>query len=380
MVAFGVAVCVLAPLAVLAAPAREGHACSLVGFGQQVLPFAVESSSTIAVGRLVKAERDVITLEVEEGLKGTTAEERLTVNNATLGLGADCSVSLQPNGRGFALPEGARVLAFLQANELGGRAGLRSALYGYGVFKLDGEFVRDERFPRASFVTVRDAIQNLNREPVDLNFEAAGPCNPSLDLTDGAVLLRSVRMSPVVAVGSYRSVGGGIAEFDVQQVLRGDTGGSKTLRINAHYFHQSGSCRANMEAGSYSFPVTFRALVFLRPDDYGVTDWRGAVWGLGVVAIVGDELQGAPGLPTLDQVRAAVRAGGAAPSSPTARPGVGAPGSKDDGSPGTRPTARTPGSTDEGRDDLWLSIAIVVGLGTCAVAAASYVLVRRRRR
>ena len=363
VVAIGVVVCVLAPLALFATPPRQAHACSLLGFGHQVLPFAVGSSSTIAVGRLVKAERDVITLEVEEGLKGTTAGERLTVNNAALGLGADCKVSLQPNGKGFALPEGARVLAFLQANELGGPAALRSALHGYGVFTLDGEFIRDERFPHASFTRVRDAILNLNREPLDLNREAVGPCNPGLDLTDDAVLLRSVRMSSVIAVGSYRYVGAGVAEVDVQQVLRGETGGSTTLRINAHYFFQTTTCRANMEAGSASFPVSFQALVFLRPDDYLVTDWRGAIWGQGVLAIVGDELQGAPGLPTLEQVRAAVLGAGFGPGSAT-----------------TRPTAGTPGSTGKGRDNLWLSVAIAAGLGTCAAVAASYVLVRRRRR
>ncbi|MBA4179158.1 MAG: hypothetical protein C0506_01080 [Anaerolinea sp.] len=211
----GFAVGVLAPLAAVATPAREVHACSLVGFSYALLPFAVESSSTIAVGRLVSAKPDVITLEVEEGLKGARAGERLTVNNATLGLGLGCQVYLEPNGKGFALPEGARVLAFLETNELGGPAKLRSALYGYGIFTLDGEYIRDGRPPGASFGRVREAVRNLAREPVDLNIETVGPCNPDLDLRNDANLRRNVRMSQVIAVGSYRSVGDGIAELDV---------------------------------------------------------------------------------------------------------------------------------------------------------------------
>lgn len=360
VLAFGFAVCVLAPLGALATPAGQAHACSLVGFGFQLLPYAVESSSTIAVGRLVEAEPDVITLEVEEGLKGTLAGERLTVSNATLGLGPGCEVYLEPNGKGFALPEGARVLAFLQANELGGSAGLRSALYGYGVFTLDGDFIQDRRFAHVSFTRVRDAVRDLAREPVDLNLETVGPCNPRLDLADDANLLSNVRMSAVIAVGIYRSVGGGIGEFNVQQVFRGDAGGSTTLRINAHHFYQGAGCRATMEAGSASYPVSFKALVFLRPDDYGVTDWRGAIWGAGILAIVGDELQGAPGLPTLEEVRAAARNAGFGTELPSGSP-----------------AAQAPSSTVKAQDHYWVSVAIVA---VVAAFAAAFVVVRRVRR
>lgn len=355
IVAFGVSLCVLAVLAAFTTPAGPAQACSLVGFSRELLPFAVESSSTIAVGRLVKGERDVITLEVEEGLKGARAGERLTVSNATLGLGAGCQVYLEPNGKGFALPEGARVLAFLEANELGGPAVLRSALYGYGIFTLDGEFIRDGRAPGASFARVREEIRNLDREPADLNIETIGPCNRDIDLRDDANLRRHVRMSTVIAVGKYRSVGGGVAELEVEQVLRGDTGGSKTLRINAHSFFLGTACRPIMEPASGSFPVSFRALVFLRPDDYGVTDWRGAIWGYAAFAIVGDEVQGPLGLPTLAEVRAAVRGG-------------------DGSDPVVETGAR---ATKQDRYRLW--IGVVMGLAGCAGGAA-WVLARRRRR
>ena len=344
-----VVVLAVALLGGLGDPPRQAQACSLVGFGHQLLPFAIESSTTIAVGRLVHAERDTITLEVEEGLKGTTAGERLTVNNDRLGLGAGCEVYLERNANGFALPEGARVLAFLQANELGGPAKLRSALYGYGIFTLDGEFIRDRRSPIATISNARDSIRRLSGEPTDLNFETVGPCNPSFDLADEAVLRRTVGMSTLIATGTYRSAGGGVAELEVQEVLRGDTGGRKTVKLNAHYVSPSNGCRPVMETGTASYPVRFQALVFLRPDDYGVTDWRGAIWGTGVFAIVGDQLQSAPGLPTLDDVRAAVRAPAAT----------------------QQPAAKT-------RDDRWLYAGLVAGAALCTIAAG-YVIVRRRR-
>ena len=339
-------------LALLGGPGmapRHAHACSLVGFGSQLLPFAIESSSVVAVGRLVDPKRDVITLEVEEGLKGATAGQRLTVNNATLGLGADCSVYLEPRGRGFALPEGARVLAFLEPNDLTSLADFRSALHGFGILTLDGEYIQAEGASVARFSEVREAIRRLQAEPLDLNLETEGPCNASIYITDDAILRRNVRMSSLIAIGTYRSTGDGVAEFDVQEVLRGETGGNKTLELNAHYFFQDGTCRATMETASASYPSGFQSLVFLRPDDYGVTDWRGAVWGQGILAIVGDDLQRPPGLPTLKEVRAAAG----------------------------QPNA-TPGSAAKTRDDRWLPVALVVAAGLCT-AAVGYVIVRRRQ-
>ncbi|MBA4179159.1 MAG: hypothetical protein C0506_01085 [Anaerolinea sp.] len=108
--------------------------------------------------------------------------------------------------------------------------------------------------------------------------------------------------------------------------------------------------------------MNFQALVFLRPDDYGVTDWRGAIWGYAAFVVVGDELQGPLGLPTLDQVREVVRA-----VSPPA------------GSPASPSGVATPGSTEKGRENLWWGIAVVAGLGACA-AGASLILARRRDR
>lgn len=160
----------VALLGVFAQPAREAAACSLVPFGYELLPFAIESSTAIAVGRLVDAERNVITLDVEEGLKGAASGERLTINNSNLGLGPDCSVYEEPGGQGFALPEEARVIAFLQANELGGPAELRSALYGYGIFVLEGDVITRPNGSAASpglptLPEVRDAARQAGFGP-----------------------------------------------------------------------------------------------------------------------------------------------------------------------------------------------------------------------
>jgi hypothetical protein len=333
LAAFGV-ILASAAVAAFGVPAGEGHACSLVGFGHQVLPFAMESSSVVAVGRLVEAKRDVITLVVEEGMKGAAPGERLTVNNAQLGLGADCTVYVERGQQGFALPEEARVIAFLQANDLGGSAELRSALHGFGVFPLEGDYIRQDRsvgFRAASFSDAEHAIESLASDPTDLDLEKVGPCNPRLYPADDATLARNVRMSSLIAVGTYRLVGGGVAELTVDDVLRGDAGGAKTLRINAHHFYNDNSCRATMESGAASYAVEFQAIVFLRPDDYGVTDWRGAIWGSGVLAVVGGELQFAPGMPTLDQIRMAASDAGFGPQSPGFRAGgqAGTPGQVD---------------------------------------------------
>lgn len=340
-------------LALLGGPGmapRQAHACSLVGFGSQLLPFAIESSSVVAVGRLVDPKRDVITLEVEEGLKGATAGQRLTVNNATLGLGADCSVYLEPRGRGFALPEGARVLAFLEPNDLTSLADFRPALHGFGILTLDGEYIQAEVASVASFSEVREAIRRLKAEPVDLNLETVPPCDGISGLADGATLRSSVQMAPLIAVGTYRDVGGGVAEFETREVLRGEAQGKKTLRINTHNFFRDGSCRAIMESTSGVSPTSFQALVFLRPDDYGVTDWRGAHWGGGVFRIVGDDLQRPPGLPTLEEVRAAAGQSNA-----------------------------TSDSAAKPLDNGWLTVALFVVVAGLCTAAVGYVIVRRRR-
>ena len=80
--------------------------------------------------------------------------------------------------------------------------------------------------------------------------------------------------------------------------------------------------------GDMGYPPGIRLIAFLRADDYGIADWRGAVWGSGFYVIMDDAAKEHFHVPTLTKARAA--AGG--PRNPCPN----------------HPTSRSP---DEGRDD-----------------------------
>jgi hypothetical protein len=103
----------------------------------------LNESTIVAVGRLVDAHQSEITLEVEEGLRGVSAGDRLTINNRHFGLGADCSVYVEPRSNGFALPEEARVIAFLRPDVSQRPDFWMPAFYGWAVWEVGAD---DEPF------------------------------------------------------------------------------------------------------------------------------------------------------------------------------------------------------------------------------------------
>lgn len=115
-------------------PVRHVFACS--GLVPTIEDFA-ESAEIVVVGTLTNPQEGIITLQIEEYLKGDLADPELTINNHFIGNDNSCRMSL---GRGGRFVEGTRVLAFLQPDELDSGAGWRPVgIGGRAIFRIDGD-------------------------------------------------------------------------------------------------------------------------------------------------------------------------------------------------------------------------------------------------
>ena len=124
---------VLSVLGLLVLPARQALACSAPAPSVSIY---AQGAAVVAVGTLVDDRGGVITLQVEEYLKGALRTPALLVNNHTFDGSPNCEISLGARGR---MPEGLRVLAFLQRDEFRTGANWRPVgMIGEGILKVEG--------------------------------------------------------------------------------------------------------------------------------------------------------------------------------------------------------------------------------------------------
>ncbi len=280
------------------------HACSLAGMSAELLPYYLESSTIVAVGRLTGATQTELVLEVEEGLKGTSDGERLTVNNRQFGLGAGCEVYVEPGGLGWALPEEARVIAFLQPDLSGDADFWMPGHYGYGIYEVGED---DEPFggwlgPDGGIQPIDDYAQALDEQAAtafEPGLEKIGPCNPiALNPANAAMLSR---LSVAAAVATVTGVEGMVATFETERVLRGEPGQSFTVNATQFSLGQRTCDIYPVEGDMPAFREGQRLLVFLYPDEFGVAQYRLANWSHGALGLRGEWVSN--GLPALDDVR-----------------------------------------------------------------------------
>jgi hypothetical protein len=118
-------------LGMLLLPAERAFACK--GVPVTDVDTLSQEAVIIASGTLVNSTEDVITLQVEEYFKGDVRASEITLNNHRFANDPSCRPII---GEGGWLPEGVRVLAFLQGDEFG-LAELRPAgLFRQSIFKI----------------------------------------------------------------------------------------------------------------------------------------------------------------------------------------------------------------------------------------------------
>lgn len=123
-------------LALSLMPAQRAFACSLA------LPSPehyIDQAEIIAIGTLATVDHDIATLKVEEYLKGTSEKQDLNINNHSFDIDASCQESLGAGGR---LPDGVRVLIFLQHDAFGVAEWRPAGIGGFGIFSIDTDQLR----------------------------------------------------------------------------------------------------------------------------------------------------------------------------------------------------------------------------------------------
>ncbi|MGH2608428.1 MAG: hypothetical protein ACRDHF_05005 [Tepidiformaceae bacterium] len=366
---------------------QPAHACSLAGLQLEFLPYFLEESTIVAVGRLTDAKQTEITLEVEEGLKGSRAGDRLTLNNRHFGLGGNCSVYVVPTSGGYALPEEARVIAFLQPDLSQKPDFWMPSLYGYAIYEVESS---DKPFGADDWLVDgivqigehREAFAPHAQLPFEPTLEDIPPCNYIGINANNAETLS--RMSQAIAVASVVKVEGMVATFATEEVWRGNPGATFTVNAS-HFHHQENSCDLAFGGGP-RFEEGQRLLVLLFPDEFGVAQYRLANWGAGGLLLRGEWVS--QGLPALQDVRDLLAAGvgTAAPPSNADRikDGVLLPEFVDrmhgdeDQPDALAPAAQRDADDDGSRPAAWmLPLALA---GAVAVAGVAAVALYRRRR
>ena len=297
-----------------AVPTRHARACSIVGFASPHLATFLDQSPVVAIGTFEAASPNVITLRVEESLRGTTAGALLKVDNREPGLGADCSV-YPGNARGSRFSSGARVVALLEPAPEGTAADWRPIYFGLAVFEYEGEdaplrpWGTSAQFgTRADMplLTLKKLVTAVDIVP-DPRIELTPPCNNAGPFDPGHPE-GWLKLATVVVAGTYGVPDArGAARFHVEDVYRGKLTSAElaalTVNTREMYHLDNKSCDLT-PVGAIRSREGERAVLFLRPDETGIAQYRPANYGLGVLRIEGNSVTW--GAVTVAKIRQAI--------------------------------------------------------------------------
>lgn len=289
-------------------------ACSLAPVDSRSLPGVVARTPIIAIGVWSESLDREATFTVEEPLKGTAAGARIAVDNRETHTAVACSPYDEPFRKGRRFGKGDRALVLLE-KEVDGlwQVGWSS----FAVYEV----------PHDDFAPLMMLGSGLTHEPpmplaAALSTVRAAGGRP----TDAETIERSLGCSSrsvfhVADIGEYTSIADAVAlvtitggpervipvelepvQANVDELVRGTLSGS-TITLNDRWIsdYQRGNCDPTLELGRRGLRTGDRYLVFLRPDEFGIGEFRPVAWGAALVQVNERYLAGP--WPTLGQLR-----------------------------------------------------------------------------
>ncbi len=363
----------VAGAALLGPEAAPAHACTFRPFHEQFMADSVNRAEVVAVGTLEGPQGDAIAMVVEEGLKGAAAGDRLTINNAS---NLDCWEEIQTGRQNY--KAGARVLVFLVPDTFG-VAQYQVERFGWDIFRVEGDslhpYVGTRSRPLPRIEDVRAAFRTAAEIPYDPARKSDPECRDAFGAkpTEAEQWAAGAEAIVIATVVGDRD---GATVLRVDESFRGGLSGEITL--NDSYFLIEKSCDRIMN-GRGSWPAGKRVAAMLVRDEFGVAEWRPAIWGRAVWEINASDLVRYDGIPLLSEVREATIRAGFQPSVPTAvasQPSPGPPGEASPGDVATAVASRPDGAQpDNGLP--WVPIALVAVLAAAVLALVTWLRIRR---
>jgi hypothetical protein len=298
------AVVVAALVAPVASLPGGAAACSIAFFHRAYLDDTVGRADVIAVGTFEEPVDDAIPLVVSEGLKGALTGDVLLIDNTQP---LNCMTPPAPRRANYR--QGDRVLVFLEdAHE--GPADYQVHRFGLDIFLVEEDVVAPYPGVNDGFIrevprleAVREEFTRKSGGSYESTVESAGPCNPPA--LHPAALDDWARMAEAMVIGTSAGQSGATTLIKVDEVYRGDVG--PEILLNDHAFGQAGDgCEPVMQSNRRDFPIGAKVALLLVRDEFGVGEWRPAVWGLGAWELNDSEAPRYEGIPPLSEVRASV--------------------------------------------------------------------------
>jgi len=329
-----------------AAAPQPASACSRMGISAEYIPDTVAKSPVVAIGTFVEASERVGIFRIDEAIKGPAAGSMLEIDNRTAYTGSACSPYDEPFGEGFRFRPGDERLLILE-KEVDGA--WQVAFYSDTAWPAPEDelqpLIQDlwvEQTPMPSLASVRAEIEPAESLlGTDLAFEKRTPCNVVPEVST------RVASSTAVVIAEIQP-GTEFATARVVEVLAGDAEGD-SFTLNHRTRRDYEDCDVVLDEPRPQGYLDGRYLLYLRPDEFGIADYRPTFWGYAMEEV--NERYVTHGLPTLSDIRLAV---GQQPATAPA----------DLGPPAAEGAAWPPG----------VFVAVCLGLG-----AAAWVIVTRRR-
>lgn len=282
----------------LVADARPAIACSRARFSAYAVPETVAESPVVAIGTFTEASARSATFRVDEPLKGPAAGSTLKIDNRLSYTYFACSPYDEPFDKGHRFSEGDQRIVML-SKEVDG-------LWQVSYFSdtawtipddelqpLITDFWNDGSRPPTLDSVKAQIAANKAKLGSDLGWEFRTPCNAVNDLGI------KVASSTAIVIGDVEPSDEG-ARVLVLEVLAGSP--PTTFTVNTHARRDYNTCEVVQD--QFSPRQSGRWLMYLRPDEAGIADYRLAFWG-GARDAVNDRYVTWE-LPTLRDIRDAV--------------------------------------------------------------------------
>ncbi|MEX0784543.1 MAG: hypothetical protein WD557_18045 [Dehalococcoidia bacterium] len=266
------------------------EACSIIGLTPETLDTWAGLSTVVAVGTFENPEKEVVTLRVEEYLKGDETAPMLRVNNYRLDV---CYRGLI--GTGHYHQAGERVLVFLEPDTYDIDADWESVAGDATILEIYGDelaYYTNVTAENLTYAEAREAILAVRDDPrVPTPETPWGQGCGWMGAYDAAGLGSSTVAADLVVRGTIRGAVGDVATLEVSEYLRGR--GPGELRVsNRRLIPDAQTCLTGLGGGP------------------AYRDWRPTGQGQAVLEVEGDLLDYptmvGQGLVRLSEVHAAL--------------------------------------------------------------------------
>ncbi len=302
-------VVVLVSVAALAALALSGtpnaDACGRSMVAAPFIPETVAKSEVVAIGEFVGGTERAAEFRIDEPLRGPGVGTILQVDNRTAYTFSACSPYDEPFHEGGRFSPGDRKLVILEREvdglwQVGFSSDTAWDVPEDELQPLIQDFWVDQT-PLPRLVSVEaDLAARAATLGSDLGFEGRTPCNPTQELG------HRIRTSTLVVIGEVDPASDR-QSVRIKRVLAGEASASE-VTVNHRVRRDWDTCDVVLDPprAPSSYDVSGEVLLFLRPDEFGVADYRPALWGTAVEPV--NERYLTENLPTLRGIRDAVAA------------------------------------------------------------------------